>query len=297
MIFFYGILPIAGGFYNRYKWRKFRNRFYSLQNCPLLDYKQYRKSDFENTLCHFTGKIDSITDGHTLWVKGTDLTIPVLLEKTKCYLLTAEETPENDKNIFTAELIRWDHFSTLKEGAKVFIGGRIKSRNNRLCFCSLKKEPLIIIFYNQPDTELTNTIIRAARTRNDYWNGFTPVFIAIGALILIYIAAYFLERPAYRLTVITAFIAVFIPVFPVLPPGFLFTAFYRRLGWNAQKLRVTSDLASFCLLEKSGKTEAKRYAIRAYLLEAAAGFILVLSICINIVFIILILFLFRIISF
>ena len=170
-------------------------------------------------------------------------------------------------------------------------------QNNRYCFHSDKKEPLMVIFYNQPDKELTNTIIRAARTQNEYWNSFTPVFLAIGALILIYIAASFLGRPAFRLTVITSFIAVFIPLFPVLPPGFLFTAFYRRISWNSRKLRITSDLASFGLLGTSSGTDTRRYAIRAYSLEAVAWFILLLGVCFNIVFIILILFLFQVISF
>jgi len=294
VIFWYGILPIAGGFYNRYKWRKFRNRFINFQACPLLDYKQYRGSIFDGGVFRFTGGIESITGGHTLWVRGEDLTIPVSLEKTKCFLL-----PMQEKDGFPAlpELIRWNHISTLPEGAKVFIGGQIDTQNNRLSFCSTKKEPLMVIFYNYPDSELTGTIIRAARTHNEYWNSFTPVFIAIGALILIYIAASFLGRPAYRMTAISAFIAVFMPVLPVLPPGFLFTTLYGRLSWNARHLRVTGDLTFFDLTDNASKINARRYTIRAYITEALAWFILLLGICINIVFIILILFLFQVISF
>ncbi|MCL2266615.1 MAG: hypothetical protein FWC17_02465 [Treponema sp.] len=300
MIFWYGILPIAGGFYNRHRWKKFRNRFYDLQLYPLLDYKQYRSANIESAVFKFTGGIESITDGQTLWVKGDDLTIPVSLEKTKCYLLPAPETPlqGQERNYPAApELIRWNNISTLTESAKVFIGGRIKSQDKRLTFHSVKKEPLMVIFYNHTDKELTDTIIRAARTHNEYWNSLTPVFIAIGALILIYIAASFLGRPAFRLTVISAFIAVFIPLFPVLPPGFLFTTLYRRISWNARNLRITSDLFFFGLSGSPDKTSAKRYSIRAYILEAAAWFILLLGVCINIVFVILILFLFQVISF
>jgi len=194
----------------------------------------------EDGVFRFTGGIESITDGHTLWVRGEDLTVPVSLEKTKCFLL-----PENEgEGIPEApEQIRWNRVSTLTEGAKVFIGGQIKTRNNRLSFCSTKEKPLTVLFYNCPDTELTGVIIRAARTRNEYWNSLTPISIAIGALALVYMAASFLGRPAFRLTVISALVAIFVPVLPVIPPGILFTVLYRRITWHARMFRSYRDLA------------------------------------------------------
>jgi len=236
----YGILPIAGGFYNRNKWRKFRNRFDELRLAPLLDYRRYRQIDTEGGVFRFTGGIESITDGHTLWVRGEDLTIPVSLEKTICYLLPVhdgEGIPE------APEQIRWNRVSTITEGAKVFIGGQIKTRNNRLSFCPAKENPLMVIFYNCPDTELTGGIIRAARTRNEYWNSLTPISIVIGALALVYMAASFLGRPAFRLTVISALVAIFVPVLPVIPPGILFTVLYRRMTWHARNFRAYRDIA------------------------------------------------------
>ena len=155
----------------------------------------------------------------------------------------------------------------------------------------------MVIFYNCPDSELTTGIVRTARTRNEYWNSFTPISLVSGALILISIAALFLDRPAFRLTVIGAFIAVFIPILPVLPPGFLLTVMYRRLTWNARKLRINWDLANFALMPGASKKLAKHFAIRAYTLETFAWVLLLLGICINIVFIFLILFLFQVISF
>lgn len=101
----------------------------------------------------------------------------------------------------------------------------------------------MVIFYNCPDTELTNGIIRAARTRNEYWNSFTPISLAVGALALIYTAASFLNRPAFRLTVITALIAIFVPILPVFPPGFLLTVLYRRMTWQARRYRAFRDIA------------------------------------------------------
>jgi len=89
VILWYGIVPITGAFYNRYKWRHFRNRFNRLRQVTLLDYRKYRQlpNDISGALhgfFRFTGGIESITDGQTLWVKGEDLTIPVLLNKSRC---------------------------------------------------------------------------------------------------------------------------------------------------------------------------------------------------------------------
>lgn len=183
------------------------------------------------------------------------------------------------------EKIHWNRVSTLTEGVKVFIGGKIEAQNNRYSFVSSKEEPLMVIFYNCPDSELTSAIIRAARNRNEYWNSFSSFSLVIGALSLIYIAAYFLNRPAYRITVISALVAVFLPIFPIIPPGLLFTVLYRRMTWQARNLRANADLASIGIYPV---TSARRYAIRAYTLEAAAWFILLSGIFINVVFIFLI---------
>jgi hypothetical protein len=193
----------------------------------------------EGGVFRFTGEIDSITDGHTLWVRGEDLTIPISLKKTKCWLL-----PEHDDEGIPEppEQVRWNSVSTLSEGIKVFIGGQIKMVDNRLGFVSTKERPLTVIFYNCPDSALTDEIIRYARTRNEYWNNITPVSIIIGALSLISVAAYFLNRPAYRLTIITALVAVFLPILPMIPPGFLLTLLYRRITWHARQFRAYWDL-------------------------------------------------------
>ena len=193
--------------------------------------------------------------------------------------------------------IKWNRISTFTEGAKVFIGGRIKSKNNRLSFETEKEQPLMVIFYSCQDEELPSSIIRAARTRNEYWNGITPISVVIGVMALIYIASTYLDRPAFRLTVISALAAVFIPVLPIFPPGFLFTLLYRRLSWNARKLRSDFDLARLGFLPESSVRSVKNFALKAYATEALAWIVMFLGISVNLVFIFLILYLFKIISF
>jgi len=332
-----------------------------------LDYRQYRQIADKGGIFRFTGEIESITDGQTLWVRGDNLTIPVSLEKTKCYLLPIHN---GDGVPDAPEQIHWDRISAFNEGVKVFIGGQIEMKDNRLSFLSTKENPLMVIFYNCPDSKLTEEIIRSARTRNEYWNSITPISLVIGAMALVYIAFTFLNRPAFRMTVITALVAIFTPIMPMLPPGFLLTVLYRRMTWNARKLRAYKDMArlplrylqqddensvlstgetygykkfdslpaeaeqagfpfltpdreeknpqwylfgildsstlpskskdpfvSFGILPSSPQLLSRRYAVKAYTLEIFAWILLLIGICINIIFIYLILFLLGVISF
>jgi len=245
---------MIGALYSRYKWSLFRKRFINLTLMPLLDYRQYRQIEDEGGIFRFTGEIESITDGRILWVKGDDLTLPVSLEKTKCFLLPKNE---GDEIPDAPEQIRWNRVSTLTEGVKVYIGGKLQKQNNRLNFTSTHDNPLIVIFYNCPETELTGNIIRAARTHNNYWNTLTPASLVIGALSLIFIAASLLSRPAFRVTVISSLVAVFIPILPIIPPGYLLTVLYRRMTWYSRKYRAYWDLSHLPLRYlKDGKDTA-----------------------------------------
>jgi hypothetical protein len=140
------------------------------------------------------------------------------------------------------ERIRWDRVSTLTEGAKVFVGGPLVFRDDRWIFAAAGETPLLVIFYDGPDSSLTVRAIRAGRHRNEYWNTLTPYSLVMGALCLIAMAVSFLSRPAFRLTAITALIAIFTPLFPLIPPGILCTVLYRRLWWRARIFRANRDL-------------------------------------------------------
>jgi len=277
---------------------QFRNRFNRLRLSSLLDYKQYRQllddgSSIAPGIYRFTGGIESITDGNMLWVKGDDLTMPISLKKTNCFLFPFHE--ETGQEAGAPERIRWNHVSTLTEGSKVFIGGQLISQDNRFNFSSTKENPLMVIFYNCRDTDLPHEIIKRARTRGEYWNSATPISLFIGVLSLIYIASFHLGRPAYHLTVITALVAVFIPILPVIPPGLLLTFLYRRLAQDARKLKANWELAKFGLMSDN-KQKTPRYAISAYILETFACLLLFSGIIINVVFIFLLLIQFKVIS-
>jgi hypothetical protein len=239
LVLFYGFIPFAGTLYSRWRWGRFRKRFDELRLEPILDYQLFRQSGGESGVFRLLGGVESITEGRTLWVKGKNLTIPVSLKNTDSWIVPMrgeEGTAE------APEQVRWNRVSTLTEGAKVFVGGRLQTGGGGPCFVSTKDNPLMLIFYDCPDESLTEIIIRAGRNRNEYLNSATPISLFMGALALVSIAAYFLDRPAYRLTVISALIALFVPALPWFPPGLIFTLLYRRLSWHALNLRAYRDL-------------------------------------------------------
>jgi hypothetical protein len=265
VILWYGIVPLAGAVIQRGKWRKFRRRFDELRLKPVLNYSVYRQIDgrgrdraAEGGVFRFTGGFESITDGKTLWIQGEDLTVPVFLGDDQTWLLPMQEgegQPESfDPGEEAPERVRWDRISSLTEGARVFAGGPLVFRDGRWSFVSTKENPLMVIFYDGPDSLLTTRAIRAGRQRNEYWNPATPYSLIAGALCQILIAIAFLNRPAYRLTVVTALVALFIPLFPLIPPGLLFTVLYRRFSWRACILRAYRDLVRLPLRGLNRKT-------------------------------------------
>jgi hypothetical protein len=243
VVFWYGLVPAVGAMFDHRSWRNFRQWFNELRLKPFLDYTAYQTT--EAGLFRFIGGFES-TDGQTLWIRSSKLTVPVAIAGAQTYLLPmtkGETTPEAFYPGEEApERIRWDRVSTLTEGARVFVGGLLKPLDNRMTFVSTKENPLLVIFYDGPDRSLTNGVIRAGQYQNVYLNRITPYGLILGGFSLIIMAFSFLKRPAFRLTTIAAFIALFIPLYPLLPPGMLFTMLYRRLRRQAGIYRFCNDL-------------------------------------------------------
>jgi len=238
---------MTGALVKRYKWHIFRKHFDELRLSPILDYRQYSHDEKKVETFRFVGGFESVTDGQTLWIRGEDLTVPVSLQNAEIYLLPMQKG-EGISEVFdpgeeTPEKIRWERVSALTEGARVFVGGALVCQDGRRSFVSVKEKPLMVIFYDGPDHSLATRAIRAGRYRGEYWNDITPYSLVIGALCQILIAVTFLSRPAFRPTVIVSVIALFVPLYPIIPPGLLFTVIYRRLAWRSRILRAYRDLA------------------------------------------------------
>jgi hypothetical protein len=131
----------------------------------------------------------------------------------------------------------------LTTGAKVFIGGVLKTVNGRQTFISEKGLPLIVIFYECSERTLSAGVVRAGRYQNEYWNAVTPYSLIGGVFSLLWIAQLFFARPAYRAIVLSAITAIFGPIFPMLPPGLMFTIIYKELWLRSCMYRVFRDIA------------------------------------------------------
>jgi hypothetical protein len=259
-LFWYGLVPIAGALVSRRGWRHFRLCFDRLRLAPTLDYARYiscgraaeKPGDGTTGIFRFTGGFESITDGHTLWVQGPDLTIPVALTGARIYTLPVMENQDGNEDFDPSERslqrLRWDRVAALTGEARVFVGGPLALREGRWIFAAAVGVPLQVIFYTGSDRSMAIHAAWAGRRRNDYWNAATPYALALGALCLITMAVTFLPRPAFRLTVITAFTAAFVPLFPLVPPGLLFTIVYRWFWQRAQIYRACRDLARLPLV-------------------------------------------------
>jgi hypothetical protein len=285
----YGLLPFIGGVIRRYNWYKFRKRFDKLRFCPVLNYGSYWATGEggEEAVFRFSGGFESVTDGRTLWIRSEDITVPVSLQNAESYRLPARKNEDLSEGYDPGEIpeiIRWGKISALNEGAKVFVGGSLKYLNGNRSFVSTKENPLIVIFYDCPDDALVSQMIQSGRQQNEYWNTVTPYALVIGAISLLITALLFRSRPAYRLTVVVSVIALFIPLYPIIPPGLLLTGIYRRLSRTARVLRARSDLARL-----SEQISAVRFTVKAYLLETAAWFFLLAGLALNIFFLILVL--------
>jgi hypothetical protein len=297
----------------RRKWYTFRRRFDELRLSPILDYNSYWSAAKEGQgpfSFRFLGSFESVTDDQTLWMHGEDLTISVSLKNTETYLLPAyqgdndQEMPDIDEEVPVK--IRWGKVSMLTEGAKVFIGGSLVYREERLQFVSTKKNPLIVFFYDGPDRLFTTRVIQSCRQQWAYWNAITPYSLIIGALCLILLAFSFFHRPVYRLTVILSFVSLFIPLYPIIPPGLLFTVFCRRMASKSRMLKAYSDLARLSLRGSAPEDKqpprpedpfdgfrmfpdatiklVRQFLIRAYVLEVSTWILLLMGIGLNIVF-------------
>lgn len=295
VLFWYGLVPIAGALVSGFAWRRFRAHFNKLRLVPLLDYTHYvscgrapqspppqgspgtrtlrgRKNSPgkgpAGELFRLTGSFESITDGHTLWVRSPDLTIPVVLTGAQVYMLPTEDRDVREGLDLTEEApqrLRRDQVATLTGEVRVFVGGALSPQDGRWIFVATPETPLQVIFYTGDERSMATRVIRAGRHRNEYWNGVTPYALVLGALCLIAMAVTFLPRPAFRLTAITAFCAAFVPLYTLAPPGLLLTIVYRRFWQEARVYRSFRDLVRLPLIYSSGRLpNGEVYGSRPY---------------------------------
>jgi hypothetical protein len=293
-LFCFAVVPLSGAVFKRHTWHTFRQRFNDLQAAPLLDYNALRQG--QGKQFRFCGGFESITEDNILWVQNENLTIPVSLKNAKTFMLPATDETFNESNLDNStpliENIRWNKLSLLTAGSTVFIGGLLEDRGGRKTFVSDKKHPLIIIFYECSPQNLAFSVMCSGRIKSEYFNPITPYALIVGIFSMIYIAQNFYMRPAYRLTVLGAVIAMFSPLFPALPPGLVFTILQKRVRLHASFIKIRRDIDLSKTNERcKPHTAAYCHAtFKAVLFESLAWFLQISGIVLNVFFAVLIAF-------
>lgn len=275
LVFWYGVAPLAGICIRRWHRKVFRQRFRDILRKPLLDYETWRlleREGSQNAQYRFFGKIEA-TSEKMLWVKNDSLLIPVELRNAQGFFI-------NDNSL---RRIVWHKLPYFSENTNIFLAGELVQREGRRIFASTPKKTLVAVLYDTEEEDLVLRIISASRNKNDYWNAFTPYSILIGAFSLIVTAVSFLRHPAFRFTVITAFIAVFIPLFPFFPPGILFTALNRFLRKQSETASIRADMLA--IREPQKRREARYYSLKAVICEAGAIICVIVGIGANVFFV------------
>jgi hypothetical protein len=283
------VVPVAGAFYRRRSWRRFRRRFSELRLCPVLDYaaasgalcagegrgpglrgagapgdapSKAAKSPSPESAAkneyRFIGVFESLQaegpEGRVLWIRNSGLTVPVVLDGAHTYVLPEHERdPETwDPDRETPQRISWDRLSGFSGGTRVYVGGSVELREDRAVFVSGRENPLLVIIFDGPDETLTARVTRAGRQGNEYWNALTPYALVLGAFSQFVVILAYWQRPAFQLTVYAAIAALCLPLYPLIPPAFLFTLLYRRLWWQARLCRAWRDLVRLPLRYLAG---------------------------------------------
>lgn len=237
---FYVIIPGAGAFLVRRRWRRFREALLSSQGAPSLRYGVVPARG-ESTRYRFFGKLEAIQADHTIWVGDRTLSVMVNLEGVPVFVMPRTHLEDGAPSDETPRVFYWKELSALAEGTEVFVGGSLVDDRGSLRFeRGPGGDPLVLIFDGPPEA-LFSRAMWAGRQRNEYWNHLTPISLIAGFVAELLWAVTLSGQS--RLQTVVALVMALIPLLPLFPPGVLGFYWYRRLWRRARRIRAHRDLA------------------------------------------------------
>ncbi|MDA3939553.1 MAG: hypothetical protein PF693_09615 [Spirochaetia bacterium] len=245
-LFFYGIVPIAGAFFVRNRWRRFRNSLMQASLRPSLSYKAVHGSDNPG-LYRFFGSLQAIQDDNILWIANSDVSVSLDLEGLPLYILPSatKEDSQLKSNMYPDESPQrtsWNSLFSLPEKTSIFVSGEIVNEGGRSKFSNSKENPLLVVIYDCEKSDFYSHAILSGRQRNEYWNVFTPGTLTAGSFSLFIYFYLLIQMPYMNFIAVAALSFSLVPVMPFLPPGLFFYYIYRYFWSKARILRAERDL-------------------------------------------------------
>ena len=245
-LLFYGFVPIVGAFFVRNRWRRFRAQLMNASLRPSLSYKAVHGSE-KSGLYRIFGSLQAIQDDNVLWIANDDVSVSLRLEGLPLYILpsAAKGNLQLNSNMYPDESPKrtyWSSIFALPEKTSFFVSGELVHEGGRSKFKNSKKNPLLVIIYDNEDTDFYSHAILSGRQRNEYWNLLTPGTLTAGSFSLFIYFYLLIQIPYMHFVAVTALSFSLVPVLPFLPPGLLFYYIYRHFWKKARILRAERDL-------------------------------------------------------
>jgi hypothetical protein len=245
-LIFYIAVPVAGAFSARGNWRRFRKRILELSFFPILHYRDLPRDagtrpgeSVEVGTFRLFGRVEALEGTNRIWIRGKSVSAMVDCSGSPIYVLAEEGTGAG-----AIERIPWKSVSSLGEGTKLFVGGRLIVEGGRPVFVDEPERPLIVVSYDGDEAGLLASLIASGRPLNEYWNPATRISLAVGMTISSGLLVFFANRELFPTVRVLTFIAAMIPVLPLAPPGIGFFLLYRYLWRSALFLRTERDLVA-----------------------------------------------------
>mgnify|MGYP001767174861 CR=1 FL=1 len=214
--------------------------------------------------------------------------VSALVDVSRAQVLTV---PPGAPEAGSVRRLRWRSVSSVVEGTRMFVGGRLAVQSGLPVFVDAPDESLVAVIHDGDDEGLVSRLIVGGRSVNEYFGYATPLSLALG-LIAISVILFLSRGSPFSSVRALVFITGALPALPFAPPGlFLFLA-YRRLWRRALDLRIERDESSIAKPRDgvgangaAGRAEGERAAAeagrRAVAVMAASVLCFALAVAVN----------------
>jgi hypothetical protein len=287
-LLFYLVLPVAGAFFVRSSWRRFRSSLVEAARLPVLGYAAFVSAE-EGTRFRFWGGVEAMEGRDRIWVRsegpGPGLSVAVDMSRARLFSVTAEKDDRGvtergrgseyepsgyDESAETVEPLSWRSLPALAEGSSAFVSGMLRREGGKAFLGGSPKENATVVLYGCSERELLSRCVRQGRQANEYWNMLTPISFALGIACMIGILLSFTRGVFIEDIFLMCAIIAISPLSALLPPGIALYFLYRSAWKRARSLRATRDSVTIpCAAFAPGAADAvlpggEPYARRFY---------------------------------